>query len=331
MHPFYEVNRLTQKGLADSGLKCEANAALGTRNFPLHGRCPLASQRQSEPCGSSNPRVRDRDERNNPPNRYKYICLTMTSDEELALIRTVLETTVKHDFVAPQKSVDPLQQREKQKMEATQTYILQQAFPTVQSLVPLYNAEAPSYTIRLDSTGSFLKPQPHMFITEGSAGIQVAEVKFKNHSYDTTIMYKDEGLGQKIALRNLQEQRFECLINGKPHSWHLLGPSKSVFELTEGVNRRVALFVYSEGLAQRTGSTSATQAPFGKQKIGELHMIDGSLREPIVLQQTLFSIVVVVEQAKRRATSIASWASPPPSKTHFPRRRKTRQEGAEQS
>lgn len=249
----------------------------------------------------------------------------MTSNEKLTLIQTVVETTDKHDFVSPQVSIDSTHQRKKQEMEAAQTYILQQAFPTVQTLVPLCNAKAPSYTIRLDTIGSFLKPQPHMLITQDRGRLHVAEVEFQTHGYDTTIIYKDARTSQKLALQNPQDQSFECLINGKPHWWQPLGPSKSVFELTEEAKKRVALFVYAEGMAQRADFTSGNHMLSQEPKIGEVHVMEDFLREPFALQQTLFSAVVVVEQAKRRASSMAGWA--PPSST-FPKRHRSRQDGA---
>lgn len=252
----------------------------------------------------------------------------MTSNEKLTLIQTVVETTDKHDFVSPQVSVDSTHQREKQEMEVAQTYILKQTFPTIQTLSPLYNAKGPSYTIRLDTIGSFLKPQPHMRITQDPEGLHVAEVQFHIHGYDTTIIYKEAGTSQKLCLPNPQDQKFECLINGKSHWWHPLGPSKSVFELIEETPKRVALFVYAEGMAQRTGSTSGNHMLSQEQKIGEVHVLEDFAQEPNALQQALFSAVVVVEQTKRKATSIASWVPPPSSKIHFPGRRRSRQESA---
>lgn len=252
----------------------------------------------------------------------------MTSNEKLTLIQTLVDTTDKHDFVSPQVSVDSTHQREKQEMEAAQTYILQQNFPTIQTLDPLCNAKLPNYTIRLDTVGSFLKPQPHMLITQAPGGVHIAEVQFQIHGYNSTIVYKEAGTSQKLDLQSLQDQKFECLINGKPHWWHPLGPSKSVFELTEETQKRVALFVYAEGMAQRTGSTSGNHMLFQDQKIGEVHVLEDFLHEPNALQQTLFSAVVVVEQTKRKATSMASWVAPPSSKTHFPGRRRSRQESA---
>ena len=247
---------------------------------------------------------------------------TMTSNEELTLVQTIIETTDKHDFVSPQVSVDASLQREKQEMEAAQAYILQQAFPTVQTLAPLSNAKAPSYTIRLDTVGSFLKPQPHMRITQDPGAFYAAEVKFQVHGYDSTIIYTDAGTSQKITLQNPQEQSFGCLIKGKPHWWHPLGPSKSVFELTEEAEKRVALFVYAEGMAQRTGSTSGNHMLAPGQKIGEVHFMEDFLHELDTLQQILFSAVVVVEQVKRRATSLAAWVTPASS---FPGRRRSQQ------
>ena len=258
-------------------------------------------------------------------NAFPYSVATMTPGLQL----TLPETFVERDFVPPQASVDPAHQREKQEMEVAQTYILQQASPTVQTLVPLCNAHGPSYTIKLDKVGSFLKPQPHMHITESSGGLQVAEIKFQVHGYDATMVYKNASISEKVALRNPQELEFELLINGKLHRWHPLGPSKSVLELTEGANRRIALFVYAEGMAQRAASTSENDVPFQEQKIGEIHVIEELLPEPVALQQILFSAAVVVEQARRGAGSIASWAAPASSKTHFSGRRRSRQEGAE--
>ncbi|CAD6573198.1 MAG: hypothetical protein ASARMPRED_005930 [Alectoria sarmentosa] len=207
-----------------------------------------------------------------------------------------VESTIKRDF-SPIVIVDS--QREKQGMEVAQTYILQQTFPTIQTL-GLCDAKAPIYTIRLDTIGSFLKPQPHMLITQD--GGVVAQVKFQIHGYDTTIIY-NTGISQKLTLQNLQDQMFACLINGKPHWWQPLGPSKGVFELIEERKRRVAIFVYAEGMSQRTGSTSSSHMLSQEQKIGEVHIMEDSLREPIALQQTLFTAVVVVEQTKRRMTT----------------------------
>lgn len=251
----------------------------------------------------------------------------MTSLENLSLIQTIVETTDKHDFVSPQVSVDPTHQQEQQEMETAQTYILQQAHPTVQSLAPLCNAKAPSYTIRLDTIGSFLKPQPHMLITQDPGALYIAEVTFQVNGFGSTIVYKDGGTSQKLALQDPQDRRYECLIDGKPHWWHPLGPSKSVFELTEGTEKRVALFVYTDGMAQRTGSTSGNYTPSQEKKIGEVHVMKDFLREPIVLRQILFSAVVVVEQTKRRATSMANRTFPPASKSHFPGRRRSGQHG----
>ena len=242
---------------------------------------------------------------------------------------TPLETTLERDFVPPPASITSTRQWKKQETEAAQAYILQQATPTLQTLVPLYNAHGPSYTIKLDKVGSFLKPQPHMLITESSGGLPVAEVKFQVDGYDATMVYRNASTGQKVALRNPQEQVFELLINGKLHRWHPLGPSKSVLELTQGANKRVALFVYAEGMAQRAASTSGNDMPFQEQKIGEVHVIEDFLPEPVALQQILFSAAVAVEQARRGATSIASWVAPTTSKTHFSGRRRSRQEGAE--
>ena len=236
------------------------------------------------------------------------------------------ETSLERDFVPPQTSVDPTHHREKQEMETARTYILQQASPTVQTLVPLCSEKGPRYTIKLDKIGSFLKPQPHMLITESPQDLEVAEVKFQLHGYDATMIYKNASTstGQKVALRNPQEQEFELLINGKLHRWHPLGPSKSVLELTRGTNKRVALFVYAEGMAQRAASTSDIDMPFQERKIGEVHVIEDLLPEPVTLQHILFSAIVAVEQAKRGATSIASWMAPASSRTHLSGRRWSR-------
>ena len=225
----------------------------------------------------------------------------MAAGEKIAL-----ETTAKYDFVSPQVAIDSVRQQEKkQEMEAAQTYILQQPFPTLQTFVPLCDANGPSYTIRFDTVGSFLKPQPHMVITETPGDVKVAEVKLQTRGYDATIIYKKARGSQKLALQNPRDQRFELLINGKPHRWNPLGPSQSVFELTQEANRRVALFLYAEGMAQRTGSLSGNHLPFQEQTIGEVHIMQDFLRDPTALQQTLFSAVVVVEQEKRRATRLA--------------------------
>ena len=253
----------------------------------------------------------------------------MTSNERLIILQTTLETTDKHDFVPPQMSIGSVRQPQKQEMEAAQTYILQQASRTVQNLVPLCNPKGTKYTVRLDTVGSFLKPQPRMLVTETLRGLHVAEIKFQVHGYDATMIYKTASNGRKVALQNTQEQEFETLINGKPHRWHPLGPSKSVLELTQEQNKRVALFVYAEGVAQRTASTPGDHERFQEQKIGEIHVIEDLSHEPIALQQILFSAVVVIEQARRRATSTAIWMSSPSSKTYFPGRRRSTQEGTD--
>ena len=242
---------------------------------------------------------------------------------------TLPETSLERDFVPPQTFLDPTHHRAKQEIAAAQTYILHQASPTVQTLVPLCNETGPSYTIRLDKVGSFLKPQPHMLITESPGGSHVAEVKFQVHGYDATMVYKNAGTSQKVAFRNPQEQEFEVLINGKLHRWHPLGPSKSVLEMTRRANKRVALFVYTEGMAQRAASNSENDVFFREHKIGEVHVIEDFLPEPVALQQILFSAAVTVEQVKRGAISIASSVAPAPSKIHFSGRRRSRQEGAE--
>lgn len=242
---------------------------------------------------------------------------------------TLPTTSLERDFVPPQTSLDPTHDRAKQEMEAAQTYILRQASPTIQTLVPLCNEKSPSYTIRLDKVGSFLKPQPHMLITESPGGLHVAEVKFQVHGYDATMVYKNAGTSQKVALRNPQEQEFELLINGELHRWHPLGPSKSVLELTRGANKRVALFVYREGMAQRAASSSENDVLFREHKIGEVHVIEDFSPEPVALQQVLFSAAVTVEQVKRGATSIASWVAPAPSKSYFSGPRRSRQERAD--
>ena len=242
---------------------------------------------------------------------------------------TFPETSLERDFVPPQTSLDPMHHRAKQEIEAAQTYILHQASPTIQTLVPLCSERGPSYTIRLDKVGSFLKPQPHMLITQNPGESCVVEVKFQVHGYDATMVYKNAGTSQKVALQNPQEQEFELLINGQLHRWHPLGPSKSVLELTRGANKRVALFVYTEGIAQRAASNSDKDVLFREHKIGEVHFIEDLLPEPVALQQILFSAAVTVEQVKRGATSIASLVAPAPSKIHFSGRRRSRQEGAE--
>lgn len=250
----------------------------------------------------------------------------MTSEDkphQPLLIQNALETINKHDFIPPQAFVESMRQREMQEMETAQTYILQQTSHTVQNLVPLYNAAGPSYTIRLDTAGSFLKPQSHMLIAENPGGLHVVEVKFHIRGYDATMIYKNASTCQKLALQNLQNQEFEILINDKLHTWHPLGPSKSVFELTKEANKRVALIVYSEGMAQRRASTSGGHVPFKEQKIGEVHVMEDFLREPIALQQTLFSAVVVVEQVKRRVTSIGSWMPLPSSESQSVGRRRS--------
>ncbi len=252
----------------------------------------------------------------------------MTSEEQLTLLQTAIENTEKHDFVSPQTSVDEQTRREKQEVEKAQTYILQQAVPTVQTLVPLSEAKGPSYTIRLDTIGSFLKPLPHMLIKEDQGGRLVAEVRFEVRGYDATVIYKDADIRQRLALRDVEGQVFECVIGGRMYRWRPLGPSKSVLELTESTKGRVALFAYAEGMAMRTGFTSGGGVGARDQRIGEVHVLEEELREPGKLQQTLFSAVVVVEQAKRRATGVASWVVPAPSKTIFPGRRRSRRDGA---
>ncbi len=231
---------------------------------------------------------------------------TMTSEEQVTPVQPAIENTEKHDFVSPTVSVDQQSRREKQEVGKAQTYILQQAVPTVQTLVPLSDAKGPSYTIRLDTIGSFLKPLPHMLIKEDAGGRLVAEVRFEVRGYDATIVYKDVDVRQRLTLRDVEGQVFECVIGGRVYRWRPLGPSKSVLELTGETSRRVALFAYAEGMAMRTGSTSGGGVGARDQRIGEVHVMEESLREPGKLQQTLFSAVVVVEQAKRRATGMAS-------------------------
>ena len=87
------------------------------------------------------------------------------------------------------------------------------------------------------------------------------------------------------------------------------------------------MLVYAEGMAQRAASTSENDVPFQERKIGEVHVIEDFLPEPVTMQHILFSAVVAVEQAKRGATSITNWMAPAPSKTHFSGRRRSRQEG----
>ena len=252
----------------------------------------------------------------------------MAPEEKLTLTQTSFETIDKHDFVPPQASVDPARPGGRQEMEVTQTYILQQASPTIQNLVPSCKAKGPSYTIRLDKVGSFLKPQPHIFITENPEGLHVAEVKLQNQVYDATMIYKNAGTSHKFVLQNTQDQIFQLLVNGEPHRWHPLGPSKSVFELTQGADKRVALFSYAEGLAQRTASASGSHEAFREQKIGEVHVVEDLTDVPIALQLVLFSAVVVVEQLKRRATSMITWVASPASKAHYPGRRRSGDEDA---
>ena len=269
----------------------------------------------------------------------------MASDGQLTLAQTtLLDTSEKHDFVIPpQASIDSTPQQQKQHMEAAHTYLLQQAYPTIQNLIPLHNDatknSGPSYMIRLDTVGSFLKPQPHVFITTDPGGVRVAEIVFHVRGWDATILYKNNKYNndnnnnnnntrQNLTLQQISQEEedqmtFACSIAGKPHKWHPLGPSKSVFELTEETetetNKRVALFVYEEGMVQRTGSTSSSAGDRtlaqAARKIGQVHIIasfdswrNNDCCDSVALQQTLFSAIAVVEQARRRATAgVKSW------------------------
>ena len=250
--------------------------------------------------------------------------------EELAPVQPTLGTTDEYDFVSPQILIDEARRREKRELHAAQTYILQQhtTLPTVQTLVPLCKVNnGPSYTIRLDTGGGNKLLKSHrsrMLIVQYPGDRQVAEVKLGiRGGGDATIVYNNKDsetrTSQKLSMQNPRhEQRFNCLVNGTPHQWHPLGPSKCVFELTNRANKRVALFVLAEGISLshhhgRTGSSGGPGNPLPflrqSQKIGEVHLLPDfeQLFEPIGLrQEMLFSAVVVVELTRRWATNQSS-------------------------
>ena len=234
------------------------------------------------------------------------------------------ESVVKAIDFASRHSISGATSPSKQAMEASQNYVLRQTSPNTQTLEKMlattFESTPPSYTITSNPTGGFMNRHPHMVITkhEGGLNVRFAEVRFEIYGYDTTILYKDAGFSQVLALEDRREHKYQLSIDAVAHWWQPLGPSKAVLELTNHAGKKVALFVYAEEGAQRRASAPATLKHFETEKIGELHIVDEFDGNPLALEQILCTAIVVVERAKRRATNpgLASWESVS-SKVHY--------------
>ncbi|KAL2039394.1 hypothetical protein N7G274_007666 [Stereocaulon virgatum] len=156
-----------------------------------------------------------------------------------------------------------------------------------------------------------MNKKPHMVITRqhGEMCYGCAEVRFENYGSGTSILYKDSGVSQALALESSLDQRYECLIQGRPHRWYPLGPSRTMLELTNDVGDCIALFTYGSEVALTTGARTGNKKHVKNEDIGELHIHGDGNEGASVVEQVVCSALAVIERAKRRAANVGRQGS----------------------
>jgi hypothetical protein len=196
-------------------------------------------------------------------------------------------------------------------MDTKMAYTLRQTSPATQILTPKSDSTLPSYAITLRATGGFMNKKPHMAITRQHDGMnyRCAEVRFENYGSGTSILYKDSGVSQILALESSLDQRYECLIQGRSHRWYRLGSSRNVLELTSDIGDCIALFTYGSEVALTTGARTGNKKHVKDKDIGELHIHGDGNGGVSAVEQVICSALAVIERAKRRAANVGRQGS----------------------
>lgn len=218
--------------------------------------------------------------------------------------KTITDNIYRYDFVVKHGNNATAQQRQRQDVQLPCAFVLRQAAPSVQWLFSTSEFISTSYTIAPSNRTGFVKKLSHMEIVKHRGGREerIAEFNLKDHEKTTRIMYESAGITQSADLTVLGLDRYRCMINGKAHEWQPLGPSKTVLVMTSEAGKRMALFVYPQVVAQRSGSYSGCSREFAGQDVGTIHIMDICDGGREMLELMLCTGVVLAHRGRRKPT-----------------------------
>ena len=247
---------------------------------------------------------------------------------ELTLAPTMAQSTNTRDFVSPQTSLTSAELFQKHQMGYSRTYFLRHESQDRQTLIPLSASDCSSYTLKSNLTSGFRHRKPHMIIRREQDGRNnsvvsaksqqsqrrgsifsmakeqgendLAEVRFEMRGTDTDILYKENSFTQTLKSQNSSNQTYACPIDGREYWWRPLGPSRTVLELVNGEEQRVALFMHASEDTLSTGMGASRTASLGVMRdVGELYILDDIKGGTRAQEEVLCSAMAVVERAKR--------------------------------
>ena len=219
---------------------------------------------------------------------------------ELERIKSITENTEFHDFVSSYQSIDTVRQQNLHNVKLPCSYFLRQTGPQTQSLIPTTGTRTPSYTITVKGKKKKHRTEEVLRQEDGST-TQVAKFEDQGRQFNNIIRYKDvpAEATQLDDVRDMGQGRYRCSIDGEIYIWEQLGPSRIVMALFNESSKRMALFVYSEVGAQRSGSLPGNLGKFKEEEIGQVHIMDDGGGGQWMLERMLFTAVVMVGRAKR--------------------------------
>ena len=128
----------------------------------------------------------------------------------------------------------------------------------------------------------------------------LAEIRFDIRGTDVGILYPEIGYTQTLRLQDSSRWTYVCPIDGRKYWWRPLGPSRTVLELVNEKEQRVALFVYASEATLAPGMENGRRASeSAREVVGELHILDDIKGGLGTQEEVLSSAMAVVERARR--------------------------------
>ena len=179
---------------------------------------------------------------------------------------------------------------------------LEQRYLDRQNLIPVTSTAETSYTIALPRAGRYGKNSSAMTIQGKHNSIERITARATLGAKHSHCLINDgiRSIEQTIALEHFPNLRYRCNLNESVHYWRTLGPSQTVIELVSAQGRRIALFVYTNNVAQQIDPAGRRLMPVKKHEAGQLHIMGSLDRESMPIELVICSAVVVVAMRKMR-------------------------------
>ena len=196
--------------------------------------------------------------------------------KEFARIQTIAENSVSYDFGT---HVDPhgSKRAQQQDSDLPWTFILRQSAPDIQWLFPTNPSDLTSYTIaRSTARRRFGRKQVWMEVTRHTRNskVSIAEFNMEDNERTSHISYTSADSTRSANMTGVGSEQVRCVIDDKAYMWQPLGPSKTVLVMTDEVGKRLALLVYPQTEAPRSGSYPGYSKTFKDHDIGTIHVMD---------------------------------------------------------